>query len=195
MRLLGRSIRSLPLLVAGAALAGCTPAVTSADPNVANPITSGPKVGRCHMGGCGWFQIRSFEVVRETSDGALIRLDMRDGGSEDTDRPDRNSSRGVKIDWGAYRNDEYVFCSRRLPAVISLTEGGIWTAYRIDMLSPSGASQYVTNVYSHVCHTGEDVEAEGAAERLGYRSVQADDSGDFEFRLSSPEAIFDRLGR
>jgi hypothetical protein len=185
-------------VVAGAwVLAACTPVVTGASTRSAdaNPITSGPKVGRCHMGGCGWFEIRSFDVVRETSDGALIRLDMRDGGSDDTDRADRNSSRGVKIDWGPYRNDEYVFCSTRLPAVISRAEGGAgWDAYRIDLLSPSGASQYVTNVYSHVCHSGVDMEAEGAGERLGYRRVQAGDSGDYVIRLSSPDAIFDHQG-
>jgi hypothetical protein len=187
----------LPIVAGAWALTACTPVVTGASTRSAdaNPVTSGPKVGRCHMGGCGWFEIRSFEVVRETSDGALIRLDMRDGGSKDTERADRNSSRGVKIDWGPYQNDQYVFCSTRLPAVISPAEaGGGWEAYRLDLLSPSGASQAVTNLYNHVCNNGVDMEAEGAAERRGYRSVQADETGDFLLPLTSPEAIFDHLG-
>ncbi len=189
------SARCLAVLAASWALAACTPVTESAGlaPNVANPITSGPKIGRCHMGGCGWFQIRSFEMVRETGEGALIRLDIRDGGSEDTNRRDRNSARGVKIDWGPYRNNDYVFCSTRLPAVIGPGESGVgWDAYRIDPLSPSGASQAVTNLYNHVCHTGVDMEDEGAAERLGYRRYEGQD---YSFSLSSPEAIFGQPAR
>lgn len=190
-------VAALPLLSATWALVGCTPAATSAslDPNVANPITAEPQLGRCHMGGCGWFQIRSFEVVRETEEGALIRLDMRDGGSKDDDRPNRASPRGLNVDWGPYRNDEYVFCSTLHPAVISPAEGGNgFEAYRIDLLLSAGATEYVTNVYSHVCHTGVDMEAEGAPEGLGYTRFEADDAEDYVTRLSSPEAIFDQLG-
>jgi hypothetical protein len=189
----------LPLVAGAWALSSCTPVVTgasSARVADANPITAGPQIGRCHMGGCGWFDIRSFEVVRETSDGALIRLDSRDGSSDHSGGSYPASSRGVKIDWGPYSKDGYVFCSSRLPAVIDRAETGAgWEAYRLDVISPSGASQSVTNLYNHVCNNGVDMEAEGAAERLGYRPVQADASGDFTIPLASPEAIFDHLGR
>jgi hypothetical protein len=121
---------------------------------------------------------------------------MRDGSSDHRGRPNPTTSRGVTIDWGPYRNDAYVFCSSRLPAVIGRAEtGGGWEAYRLDLISPPGASQSVTNLYNHVCNNGVDMEAEGAAERLGYRSVQADEDGDFLIPLASPEAIFEHLGR
>lgn len=186
----------LPMVAAALAVAGCTPAVTGAgaDPNVANPITGGPQIGRCFMGGCGWYQIRSFDVVRETEQGALIRLDMRDGSSRRRgDAASPRSSRGVDIDWGEYEKDEYVFCSSRLPAMISTAEGGGgWEALRLDLTMSSGATEYITNVYGHVCHPDGELNSEGAAERLGYRRYEGQDH---TIRLSAPEAIFGHLGR
>jgi len=52
--------------------------------------------------------------------------------------------------------------------------------------------EYVTAVYMHVCHPDGSLNREGAAERLGYRSVEGEDR---TYRLSSPEAIFERLER
>lgn len=184
---------ALPLLAGSFALAGCTPAVTSAgaDPNVANPITSGPQIGRCRMGGCSWFDIQSFEVVRETGEAALIRLRMRDGSSDHRDDDYPETSRGVKIQWGDYADSEHVFCSTRLPAYIS-GSGDSWEAAQLNPYGPSGVREYITKVYLHVCHPGQDVSTQTALQRLGYGP---DTSTESDISLTSPEAIFDHLAR
>jgi len=194
MAVMRKIAATAPLLGALWMLAGCMPTATSAglDPNVANPITAGPQIGRCHMGGCSWFDIQSFEVVRETEDGALIRLKMRSGSSDHRDNAYPQSSRGVKIDWSPFSEDEHLFCSTRLPAWIARGESGGWEADRVDLLLSAGATEYMHNLYGHVCHPDGDLEAEGAAERLGYRRYEGEETS---FALTSPEAIFDRLGR
>jgi len=184
-------------LAATLALAGC--ATTGADGATArdrsNPITAAPHIGRCHMGGCSWFDIRSFEMVRETESAALLRLDMRDGSSSHPGGRDTpTSSRGVRIDWSPYDRNTYVFCSTQWPAIISPAEGGTgWDAYRIDLLMSAGATEYVTQQYLTVCHPDGALNAEGAAERAGYRRVGDDEPR--QLRLGAPEEMFDRAVR
>jgi len=186
----------LPVLAAAVAIGGCVPTVTgaSAGRDTGNPITAGPKADRCYPGGCGWFDIRSFEVVRETETGALIRLDMREGSSShpnDQDAP--RSARGVRIDWGEYENDTYLFCSTRLPAVLNRNEdSGGWEAYQLDLLTGGVPEESLATLYAHVCHPDGGLEGDGAAARLGYTDRGGRDGA---FQLRRPEEIFERVGR
>lgn len=189
-----RTICGLALAFAGACLLpACTPVVTGASARSAevNPITSGPQIGRCYSGGCSWFDIRSFNVVRETSDGALIRIAMREGGSESGEGPHPESSRGVDIKWDEETSNQYVFCSRRLPAIISQAEEGSYEARRLDLVEWSVPTEFITNVYAHVCHSGDNILAEGATARAGYRAVAGEEQ---VIALSTPEAIFQHIG-
>lgn len=196
-----KKMAAAAMMAAGTALAGCATIDGSAGDGATaardrgNPITAGPIAARCHMGGCGWFDVRSFEVVRETERGALIRLESRHGGSShpgDQDMP--TSARGVRIDWQPFHRNTWIFCSTAYPAIIELTEDGSYEGYRIDLTMPSGASEYITNQYVHVCHpNGELAEDQvEAARRLGYRPAGEEPMA---FELLSPEQIFDRAGR
>jgi hypothetical protein len=157
-----------------------------------NPITAGPVAGRCYPGGCTWFDIRSFHVVRETEDGALIRVSIREGESthaNDADAP--RSSRGVRITWQPYDDNSYMFCSRKLPAMISRADDGSFEAHRMNLIDGGVPEEVITTQYTHVCHPGGQLNGEGAAARLGYRSP----TGEREFTLRNPEDIFARLPR
>lgn len=162
-----------------------------ADSNAAAAITSGPRIGRCYMGGCSWFDIQSAQIVRRTSEGTLIRIKAREGGSEHEGVEPPQSSRGVAIEWGDYEGDQHIFCSTRLPAIITPTEGG-WEARRIDPVQWSVPAEYITNVYRHVCHPGGELDSEGGAERIGYRRAPEEEP---MILLRVPEAIFDRIVR
>ena len=171
------------------ALSACTPVTTGGSAQSASQIVSGPFIGRCHMGGCGWYDIQSFEMVRETPEAALLRLTMRNGGSQHPgDYPE--SSRGVAIDWGPVDSDTHVFCSTKMPAIISRGENGGWEGYRIDPTMSMGATESINRLYAHVCHNGQDIDAEGAAERLGYTRAPEDAP---EIQVTSPEQLFDLI--
>jgi hypothetical protein len=130
-------------------------------------------------------------MVRETGDGALIRINVREGSSVSRgDRPHPTSSRGVKIDWSGPATDQYVFCSTKLPAMISGSDGA-YEAIRLDLIQWGVPSEFNMQVYSHVCHNGDDILAEGKAARAGYRSTQGQEQ---VISLTRPEAIFDHIG-
>jgi hypothetical protein len=188
----GRIAVALAAATACAALSACAPTTrASRQAAAANPITSGPQIGRCDGTGCSWFDIRSFAVVRETGDGALIRTNIREGSSVSRgDRPHPTSSRGVKIDWTGEATDQFVFCSTKLPAMIT-GSAGAYEATRLNLIQWGVPSEYNLRVYSHVCHHGENILAEGAAQRAGYRST--DDHAPV-ISLTRPEAIFDHIG-
>lgn len=183
----------LPMLAAASAVAGCVPPVTgaSAGRDTSTPITAGPVAGRCYPGGCQWFDIRTFEMVRETERAALIKISTREGESTHAMSADHpRSSRGVLIEWGPY-HDVYVFCSRELPALLSQTENGSYEVQRLDLIRGYVPEELIATRYGHVCHPDGGMQDYGAAERLGYRALRDGERGSFTLR--SPEAIFDRL--
>ena len=183
------------MLAAASALAGCAPAVmgASAARDTSNPITAGPVAGRCYPGGCSWFDIRNFEMVRETERAALIKIYTREGGSDHAMSADApQSSRGVRIQWGPY-DEAYVFCSRELPAVLGQTRNGNYEVQLLGLINGGVPEEFMATQYGHVCHPDGGMQGDGAAERLGYRPLE---NGEIRiFALRSPEAIFDRLGR
>ena len=172
------------------ALGGCASVADEpvAPAGAVRQIASGPEIGRCHMNGCSWFEITDFDMVRETEDAALLRLTMREGASMHPNGRYPARARGVRIDWGPPTEEYFAFCSRRRPALITRSDDGAWEALRIDPTTLSGATEFVTRVYAHVCHD-EDLLAAGAAERLGYRTQNFDSP---TFRLDVPEQIFYR---
>lgn len=181
----------LAAVAAGGGLSACAPATGGASSRsaAANPITSGPQIGRCDRSGCSWFEIQSFEMVRETEHGALLRIKLRDGESDSGSGPHPTSSRGVKIEWTGEVSDQYVFCSTKLPAIITGGEGS-YEAQRLDLIQWGNPSEYNMKVYSHVCHNGEDILAQGKAARAGYRSIEGQEPN---IALTRPEAIFDHI--
>lgn len=185
----------LPMLAGAWALAGCMTTETGPDARRGrdNPITAGPVAGRCYPGGCTWFDIRSFDLVRETERAALLRIDVREGGSNHAMSADApRSSRGVRIEWGEY-GEAWLFCSRDLPAMITQGANGTYDVQRIDIIDGGLPQEVMITQYNHVCHTAEELRGDGAAARLGYRPMP--EGVQMEFTVRSPEALFEEVER
>ena len=149
-------------------------------------LVDGPHLGRCHMGGCSWFQVTAFSVVRERHGAALIRLTTREGGSGYGNTRVRRASRRAPIQWGPPAEDYWVLCSTQRPAIIMKGNGDAWSAVAIAPAAPAGATEFVTAIYNHACHPGVNM-TEARARRLGYREGSADAA---EIPLQRPEDIF-----
>lgn len=172
-------------------LSGC--ATMSGASSSGEPIVGPIREGRCHMGGCGWFQVQSFDVVRENEKGALLRVTQRNGQTTHGNGNPPRRPREAAIDWSAETETYYLFCSSRYPAIISRNEaGGGYDGFRLDMTMPSGATEYVQNQYRAVCHPDGALDADtaAAARRLGYAPFD----GEAEFTVARPEDVFDRAG-
>lgn len=144
----------------------------------AAPVAATPSVGRCHGDECSWFRIESKTLVREEASGILYRLSVLGGSAPDEENP--------RIRWDRAPHDVFVFCSRRLPAVILPVDG----ALQVDVLDfvTGRSGPYVTsaNIYAATCHPGEDWASDGFAGRHGYQVQDADR----EVSLARPEDIF-----
>jgi hypothetical protein len=149
-----------------------------------------PKTGRCHMGECSWFAELNRETVREAAGGRLLRLSLIGGSSSSGEGEDYEASYGPQatVDWDRAAHDVWVFCSPRLPTVMTRSQGGRIQATVLNFVDWSPpVHESDRNVYVHACH-GEA--GEGFAERHGYRAPA---EGEEEFELSRPEEIFERV--
>ena len=182
-------IRTMLSAFAGAAAVALGGCATTGDRGARadSPIVGPIREGRCHMNGCSWFQVQSFDMVRETADAALLRVVSRDGSSMHPDGNYPRRPRETDIQWAPESSTSYFFCSTRYPAIIYDNEG-VLEGYRLNMIMSAGATEFVHAQYRAICHPDGGLEAPGAAARLGYTSFD----GEAEFRLSRPEDIFDR---
>ena len=110
------------------------------------PVSKKPRVGRCHMDDCSWFITKAREVIRANDEGSLIRLTLLGGLSANTDNV---SPKDVKWDDRTY--SVYVFCSKKLPAVLTENDG----VYQVDVLDfvngPPGALEASESIYESTC--------------------------------------------
>lgn len=170
------------LLTAGCARLG----IAEAPPETRATLQGVQKIGRCHMGGCSWFRIDDFAMVRETPEDALLRVNVRWGSSMHPDgRMPTDRSRNVPIEWQPEAEEVYVYCTPRLPVLVQREEDGSWQAARMDFVATAGAMESAATLYAAVCHPGEDWHAEGFAARHGYRAVD----GDIHFPLRQPDDV------
>jgi hypothetical protein len=171
---------------------GCTNlGLLQTPPETRQTLQGVQKIGRCHMGGCTWFRIDDFAMIRETPDDAFLRVNVRWGSSSHPDgRMPNDRSRNVPIAWRPEIEEVYLYCTSRLPALIEREEDGSWQAARMDLVGTAGAMESSASLYAAVCHPGEDWRGEGFAARHGYRSVD----GDFFIPLRRPDDIL-RQGR
>lgn len=154
------------------------------------PIIGPIREGRCRMNGCSWFQVQSFEMVRENERGALLRVAVREGGSEHPDGNYPERPRESAIQWQP-SDPVYFFCSTRYPAIISENASGGWSGYRLDLTMSAGVTAFVHNQYRAICHPDGALNGDSAAAavRLGYTRFD----GDAEFTVARPEDVFDRV--
>jgi hypothetical protein len=109
-------------------------------------------LGRCHMGVCWWWNIKSVELLHEESGkGALYKVRAQQGekeyGEKYVDKNGYPKKPPNYIDWSS-EGVEYVFCSRKLPLVINRGNGGKFEA---TVPIVSGAAEGVGNLFKHVC--------------------------------------------
>jgi len=124
--------------------------------------------GHCSMDACDWIQLGVPETIRSDASGALKKLEMTYGSST---HPNATYDKQAPIDWGA-PSEQYIFCSNRHPAVISLFEGK-WLAHLLAPGYPAGVYGFNVNdyiEYFRVCHSLQwsyptDT---SLAEKLGY---------------------------
>lgn len=172
------------------ALSAC--ATTSGQSTSAGEPIVGPiREGRCHMGGCSWFQVQSFEMVRETEKAALLRVVSREGQSTHPDGNYPRRPRESAVEWAPQSDTSYFFCSTRYPAILFESADGGFDGYRLDPTQVSGATTYIHNQYRAICHPDGALDADTAeaAARLGYSRYD----GEAEIQVARPEDLFDRI--
>jgi hypothetical protein len=148
-----------------------------------------PELNSCNRGECSWSVTRSQDLVRRTAAGSLYRLSLLGGASEHPDENYPEDRRGVRIAWNAAPHEVFVFCARRLPAVILPTEGRLQVDVLDFVTGPVPALESSAAIYTRVCHPGDDWASEGFAERFGYSARE--DEADID--IARPEDIFQRV--
>jgi hypothetical protein len=142
------------------------------------------RIGRCHMDVCSWFIISGRHLIRRDTAGILYRLTVRGGESAHRGGHYPSNARGVRIAWDRARRELFVFCSSRLPTIISREGSGL----QADVLSfpPFGYQESGASIYVALCHPGANWESRSFARRFGY-SLRADPP---DIHIDRPEEIF-----
>ena len=144
----------------------------------AAPAAGTPHVGRCHGDECSWFRTERKSTVREEALGILYRLSVVGGTALDEEN--------ARVSWDRAPHDVFVFCSRRLPAVILPVDGALQVDVLDFVTGPSGPYETSANMYVDTCHPGEDWASDSFAARHGYLAQDAER----EIDLARPEDIF-----
>lgn len=176
------------ILAATAAVSGCA-TMEGQSASAGEPIVGPIREGRCHMGGCSWFQVQSFEMVRETEKGALLRVVSREGQSMHPEGNYPRRPREADVQWAPQSDTSYFFCSTRYPAILFASADGGFDGYRLDPTQISGATTFIHNQYFAICHPDGALVTAGAAARLGYTRYD----GETEIQVARPEELFDRV--
>ncbi|MDP2355206.1 MAG: hypothetical protein Q8M31_03995 [Beijerinckiaceae bacterium] len=133
-------IQSSRILFAAAAF--LIPSVTAAQTQ---------RMGRCHMGECGWTREVLRDFVGASTRGYLVRLEIVRGTSTN---PRSGSAQKRPIKWEKKPESTFVFCSKSLPAVM-FTLDGEFNTHLLD-LYPKGAipgyQEASLAIYMAVCH-------------------------------------------
>jgi hypothetical protein len=141
------------------------------------PPAPAPQLNSCHGGECSWSITRGRTVVRQDARGILYRLTLLGGSAREGSH---------RIVWNRQPHEAYVFCSRRLPAVL-LAVDGAWQVDVLDFVNgPPPVLESSAASYVRTCHPGADWAADGFAARIGYTAH--DDQPDIN--LSRPADIF-----
>jgi len=136
-----------------------------------------PQLNSCHGGDCSWSITRGQTVVRQDARGTLYRLTLLGGSAREGSR---------RISWNRAPHEAYIFCSRRLPAVL-LAVDGAWQVDVLDFVNgPPPVLESSAALYVRTCHPGADWEADGFAARFGYAARDEEP----DIHLTRPEEIF-----
>jgi hypothetical protein len=195
--------KTLMLLLSGAvAIGACDSgnAKNASSVNVETATTEAknvkPGLGRCHEDLCSWSITKSRTVVKQDALGTLIRLSVLGGTSKNTD----GDYEKARIRWNSKPHEIYVFCSKRLPAVImkmnlppeaiKAAGGYKFPPYQVDVLDfvngIPGNLESSANIFVRTCYPNDNWDTPGFAQRHGLTAF--DELPDVT--INNPEAIF-----
>lgn len=109
------------------------------------------RMGRCHMGECGWTREISRDFVGTSPRGYLVKLEILRGTSTNP-RGGPASKRPVK--WEKAPSETFVFCSKTLPALM-FTLDGEFSVHLLDLYKGGSIPGYQESslaLYMDVCH-------------------------------------------
>ncbi|MFN3892901.1 MAG: hypothetical protein ACK4MV_21095 [Beijerinckiaceae bacterium] len=109
------------------------------------------RMGRCHMGECGWTREISRDFVGTSPRGYLVRLELLRGTSTN---PRGGPARNRPIKWEKKPEETFVFCSKTLPAVM-FTLDGEFSVHLLDLYPKGnipGYQEASLALYMDVCH-------------------------------------------
>jgi hypothetical protein len=137
--------------------------------------------GPCHMGECSWTKTLSTASVAKGKTGELIKMDVLGGSSREGSR---------NIEWNAAPHSVYLYCSKRLPAVM-MGDGG---KYQVNVL-PLGSDlpsilESSAELYFRGCHNEHNIRIDMVQLARKYRYAVPDDAGNqIPAQLNSPQDI------
>jgi len=146
-------------------------------------LAAEPQVGRCHMDKCSWRKQVSRELMGSSPVGALHRVTLL--GGEARDRLGK-----PVIKWNRKPHDVFVFCSKKLPAVMMRIEDGL----QIDALAISPDEDLppvydtAVSIYLEVCHNAADSDVHQIARQFGY-AVSSEDVDALGQRIKTPADV------
>lgn len=134
------------------------------------------RMGRCHMGECGWTREVMRDFVGTSARGYLVRLEILRGTSTNA-RGDSAQKRPIK--WEKKPETTFVFCSKSLPAVMFTLDDEVNT-HLLD-LHPKGSipgyQEASLALYMTVCHNinvhAKNEDAQVYVQRFRYEGDRA----------------------
>jgi hypothetical protein len=134
------------------------------------------RMGRCHMGECGWTREVLRDFVGTSARGYLVRLEILRGTSTNA-RGGSAQKRPIK--WEKKPENTFVFCSKSLPAVM-FTLDGEFNTHLLDLYpngSIPGYQEASLAIYMAVCHNinvhAKNGDAKVYVERFKYEGDRA----------------------
>lgn len=155
----------------------------------AAPLSAAPvRLVYCHMGECSWSREVSNQPVRTTRGGTLRKYVEFSGMSVHPDDYPVGWSPSVRIKWDKKPDVDYVFCSRRQPALAFRNDKpGPGIAHALDLFNLAGYNTASAVTYLRACHN-LDLNARDIEKRLralGYRPGTRSE----QVEIRSPEQL------
>ncbi len=141
------------------------------------------QVGSCQRDVCSWRKQLARDLVGSSSAGALFRVTLLGGSA-----PDRRGKPSIK--WNRKPHDVYVFCSKKLPAVMMQVDGSL----QVDALGispdeyPPPVLYTSASIYMEVCHNTPDQDLNVLAKRFGY-AVSSQEAEALSQGIKAPEDV------
>lgn len=140
----------------------------------------------CVMNQCTWTVIKDQQIIKSANNGYLVKILVLNGHSSfEADGESLEDISKYPIKWGS-NSEYYIFCSSYTPSML-FSYKGKYQIHFLDFAEPKSHSyKNSANIYSHICHNGEDWRDPSFAKRHGYQPL---DSLAYPNEVKNPENI------